>query len=92
MIQTWIDKLRQTLGARRYAYRATFKGPHAEIVLMDLARFCRAHQSTFLPDARAHAVLEGRREVFLRIQNHLKLTDEQLWELYSGASSSTKGE
>lgn len=92
MIQTWIDKLRQALGARRYAYRATFKGPLADTVLMDLARFCRAHQSTFLPDARAHAVLEGRREVFLRIQNHLKLTDEQLWELYSGASSSTKGE
>ena len=84
MIQTWLDKLRVALGSRRYAYRATFKGPLAETVLADLARFCRAHQSTFLPDARAHAVLEGRREVFLRIQNHLKLTDEQLWELYSG--------
>jgi hypothetical protein len=25
----------------------TFKGPNAEIVLKDLARFCRAHESTF---------------------------------------------
>ena len=92
MIRTWIDNLRLALGARRHAYRATFKGPLAEDVLADLAQFCRAHQSTFLPDARAHAVLEGRREVWLRIQNHLKLTDEQLWSLYSGMSNPTKGE
>ena len=79
-----LDKLRIALNARRHAYRTTFKGPLAEVVLKDLARFCRAHESTFHTDARAHAVAEGRREVWLRIQNHLQLTDGELWELYSG--------
>ena len=36
------------------------------------------------------AVIQGRREVWLRIQNHLQLTPDQLWELYSGRPS--KGE
>jgi len=49
-----------------------------------LARFCRAHESTFAADPRAHAVLEGRREVWLRIQNHLNMETEQLWDLYAG--------
>lgn len=80
----WLEKIRIVLLERRYAYRATFKGPLAETVLKDLARFCRAHESTFNEDARAHAVAEGRREVWLRIQNHLQLTPEQLWSLYSG--------
>lgn len=69
---------------RRYAYQQTFKGPLAEAVLKDLARFCRAHESTFHADPRLHAVAEGRREVFLRIEHHLKLTPEELWQLYSG--------
>ena len=80
----WLDKLRVALGDRRHAYRATFKGPLAEVVLKDLSRFCRAHESTFHADPRAHAVAEGRREVWLRIQNHLQLSPDQLWELYSG--------
>ena len=79
-----LDKLRIALGDRRHAYRTTFKGPLADVVLKDLARFCRAHESTFHADARAHAVAEGRREVWLRIQNHLQLSPDQLWELYSG--------
>lgn len=83
-MKEWLDKLRQALGERRYAYRKTFAGPLAEIVLKDLARFCRAHSSTFHVDPRAHAVAEGRREVWLRLQNHLRLSPDQLWELYSG--------
>lgn len=80
----WLDKVKQRLFERRYAYQQTFKGPLAEVVLKDLSRFCRAHESTFHADARAHAVAEGRREVWLRLQNHLRLTPDQLWELYSG--------
>jgi hypothetical protein len=56
--------------------------PFGQEVLADLAKFCRAHETCFHPDARAHAVAEGRREVFLRIQRHLNLSDEQLWQLY----------
>lgn len=80
----WLDKIRIALSERQHAYRMTFKGPLADVVLKDLARFCRAHESTFQADPRAHALAEGRREVWLRIQNNVKLTPEQLWELYSG--------
>lgn len=54
----------------------------AEEVLADLAKFCRANQSTFHADPRVHAVAEGRREVWLRITQHLNLTDDQLWRMY----------
>lgn len=79
------DKLRIALGERRYAYRKTFDGPLAAVVMKDLARFCRAHETTFTPgDPEASALLEGRREVWLRIAYHLNLSPDQLWELYSG--------
>jgi hypothetical protein len=51
-------------------------------VLNDLAAFCRANKSTFHEDPRAHAVLEGRREVWLRIQQHLQLDEDALWKIY----------
>lgn len=44
----------------------------------DLARFCRYGQTCFHEDARVHAALEGRREAFQRILDHLSLTPEQL--------------
>jgi hypothetical protein len=72
------------LRERRYAYRQTFKGPLAEVVLKDLANFCRANTSTFHENDRAHVLAEGRRDVWLRLQHHLQLTDEQLWQLYDG--------
>lgn len=81
-----LDKLMQALGRRQYAYKQTFQGPLAEEVLRDLARFCRAHSTTFHADPRMHAVLEGRREVWLRIQQHLQIPEPHLWDLYSGSS------
>jgi hypothetical protein len=60
-----------------------FNGVSGDAVLKDLAVFCRANESCFHPDPRVHAVMEGRREVFLRIQEHLKLTDEQLLLIYT---------
>lgn len=69
---------------RRLSYHQVFnpESEHVKEVLMDLARFCRANDTTFLPDARAHALLEGRREVWLRIEKHLKLDPEAYWRLY----------
>ena len=72
------------LANRQAAYRATFNAPVAVDVLADLARFCRANKSTFHEDPNVAARLDGRREVFLRITEHLNLTQEQLWRLYSG--------
>lgn len=76
-----VDFLRR----RKSSYQLAFGSPAGELVLEDLAKFCRANQTCFDPDPRIHAVLEGRREVFLRIQQHLNLTSEQLFQLYSGS-------
>ena len=70
--------------ARKQAYQLSMTSPAGQQVLIDLARFCRANETCFHEDARKHAVLEGRREVWLRIQQHLNLTAEQLMGLYSG--------
>jgi hypothetical protein len=69
---------------RKVAYSQTFnlEGEAAKAVLADLARFCRADKSTFHPDARIHAVYEGRREVYLRIQDHLNKSVAELAEAY----------
>lgn len=69
---------------RRTDYVRTFDTPHGAKVLADLAKFCRASESTFHPDARVHAVAEGRREVWLRIQQHLNLSDQDLWRALGG--------
>lgn len=85
-----LQQAQQFLGRRRTAYVKTFSGAFGEEVLQDLAKFCRAHESTFHADPRAHAVAEGRREVWLRIQRHLQLDDETLWRLYGSPTSQTQ--
>lgn len=75
---TAVDVLRE----RKTAYGQTFDTEAAKAVIEDLKRFCRANESTFHVDARAHAVLEGRREVWLRIQDYMELSVEQLTEKY----------
>ena len=42
------------------------------------------------PDARVHAVAEGRREVWLRIAQHLNLSEENLWRAYGGPITRSK--
>lgn len=72
---------------RKQAYQLSFQlhQPANVIVLDDLARFCRANETCVVPgDPVRTAILEGRREVWLRIQQHLHLTEEQLMQLYSG--------
>jgi len=78
-----IEKARNFLFRRQQAYRATFKGPLPDVVLRDLAKFCRANVSTGHADTHIAARLDGRREVWLRIQAHLNLTQEQLWDLHN---------
>jgi hypothetical protein len=72
------------LMGRRTAYQQVFQGVHGEKVLADLAKFCRAHQSTAHADPHVAARLDGRREVWLRIAEHLNLSADQLWALYDG--------
>lgn len=70
-------------GLRR-AYMRVFGAPAGQAVLRDLEKFCHANETCFAADPRVHAVWEGRREVWLRIQKHLNLTSEDLFQLYSG--------
>jgi hypothetical protein len=74
-----IDRVRNFLITRTQDYRRTFAGIHGTRVLDDLARFCRAHESTFNTDPRAEGILQGRREVWLRITRHMNMTEAQLW-------------
>lgn len=66
------------------AYARVFDkdSPLTHEVLKDLAKFCRASETTFHQDPRVHAVLEGRREVWLKISNMLNMTPEQIYELH----------
>lgn len=72
------------LRTRKRAYCMAFKTQAGSDVLRDLIVFCRANQSTYHPDPRKAAMLDGRREVFLRIQQHLNLSTEGLFELLGG--------
>lgn len=80
----FLNKVKEFLGFRKQSYQHVFnpEGKYSREVLEDLAKFCRANESTFHVDPRTQALLEGRREVFLRIQHHIRLTDEELWKLY----------
>lgn len=79
---------------RRNAYRACFFDRDGklttagQLVLDDLARFCRVHQSTVVVspvsrviDTHATMVAEGRREVFNRLHYYLNLTEDQLLQI-----------
>lgn len=74
------------LRRRKQNFQRTFMTPEGQEVLKDLQTFCRAMTTTFHPDARVAAALDGRREVWLRIQEHLNLGSEQLYVLYGGGT------
>jgi hypothetical protein len=75
----------------RDAYRAVFQTKpqrvHIDTLLADLAEFCRANTSCVVVgkdghiDTHATALVEGRREVYLRIQATLNISDEQLLQM-----------
>jgi len=74
---------KELLHQRKQAYQRTFpRNLSVEAVLSDLAQFCRASKSTYHPDPRTHALLEGRREVWLRIAEHLSMSEDELFDKY----------
>ncbi len=79
---------------RKAAYQLAFKGAGGHRVLVDLAKFCRAAESTFHPtqNERIHAYLEGRRSVWLRIQQHLNLSPEEMMVLFNAAVLNQTGD
>lgn len=88
-----IDLLAKKFRWRRDAYQAVFEPENelqkewADAVLADLSNFCGMRKpsiradNTGRVDPIATAFAEGRRDVFLRILSHMKITDDQLYEL-----------
>jgi hypothetical protein len=77
-----VSKIKAVLTTRQSAYRQTFTGEGApKIVMADLARFCFANKTTFHTNARMEGQLEGRREVWLRINAIMNLSEEELFDL-----------
>src|SRR5262245_37920410 len=75
----------QARTTRTRDYRLTFGTVWGQKVLADLASFCRALETCIVPgQPDMTAVLEGRREVWLRIQQHLHLTPEQQFVIATG--------
>ena len=89
-----LNKFRSRLGhlyslsERKKAYQLTFCAPPGKMfVLPDLVEFCRASEPSPLEsDLFIQGRAAGRRDVFLRIQQHLNLTEDELFCLYSGKS------
>lgn len=88
-----VEKTVRRILFRRQAYRRLFMdgdklSKDAEIVIADLLKFCRYHQSitvvspvSRITDVPASFQAEGRREVLARIQDHLHVDDADLIKL-----------
>lgn len=78
------DEALQIFADCKRAYQLVFSTPAGEAVLADMSPFCRARETCVVPGDRDRTwVLEGRREVYLRIRDYLELTPEQLVERYT---------
>jgi hypothetical protein len=85
-----IEGVMRLLGNKKRAFQLAFSAtnPADVIVLEDLAKFCRATESCVVPGNHDKTlVLEGRREVWLRIQEYINLTPDQLYVLKTGNSA-----
>lgn len=77
------EYLRSRIGSYVRVFSNKAIAGDAKIVLADLKRFCRGGQTPWDPDPRVHALLTGRAEVFTRINQHITMTFDELWELYN---------
>lgn len=78
------------LRLRKRNYQLAFSSPAGQAVMNDLATFCRAAETCVVPGNHDRTLLlEGRREVWLRITEHLRLNQEQLFALYAGQGYNT---
>lgn len=82
-IAAQLRRVMATLSRQHGTYSAVFRPegkmtPAAAKVLDDLADFCGADTSTYHDDPRRHAMMEGRRQVYLHIRSRLRLDGEKL--------------
>lgn len=67
---------------RKRSYQLALKSPAGEAVMKDLGLFCCGKVTTYREARDLTMLLEGRRQVLLRIQQHLELEAAQLIKLY----------
>lgn len=81
---TDIAKLQAALADRQRAFMLAFNTDAGKAVLADLATFCRANETCVVPGDRDRTwVLEGRREVWLRIRDHLDTHTDELIQKFT---------
>jgi hypothetical protein len=72
-------RITEFFSRRKVHYMRTFNQEGSpQAVLLDLIRFCKVYQPIKSTDPYFNAVMEGRREVGLRILNYLNLPSDQL--------------
>lgn len=77
----------------RKAYKTAFSTIGTELVLPDLAEFCGANDpAPKTPDLFMQGRAAGRRDVWLRLQNFLHLSDRDHMELLAGHQVQPRGE
>lgn len=68
--------------ATAYRERLDPHGVHSRLVLADLAQICHATQSTIVPgDPQGTAFNEGKRAVWLHVQDVLRLSPDDIPEV-----------
>lgn len=75
----------QRLERRQQAYRRMFAALNPEdreIIEEDLSWFCMGNRAVFHENERVHVLLTGRQEVWMRIQDHIRLNLEDLVSKY----------
>jgi hypothetical protein len=87
-----IPSMRDTLhflGLRKKSYQSVFgpAGAAGSDAMKDLARFCFAFETCTSPDPHLTMLKSCRRDVWLRIQQHLHLQPEELAALYKAVSA-----
>ena len=69
----------RSLKLKRGAYREAFRDDAGKVVLADLERFCHARKTIHVEgDTHGTAQLEGRRQVWLRVQAFLGLSEDDI--------------
>lgn len=68
------------LKGKERAYRLSLGNESGKEVIADLRSYCNGTRSNFNSDPLEMARMEGRREVFMRIVNFMKIDYEQYYD------------
>lgn len=80
------ERLTALIRARKVAYGRVFVDGNStaddrKIVMDDLKNFCREDRSTYTADPRKSDFLAGRREVILRVNDHIERSVDELYAM-----------